>query len=64
MYDKERMLIELARNKTKLPYDFYKEVLHRYRAQTEALDVRRLQEYLRHFPKAGKIRTVLEQEVF
>ena len=64
MYDKERMLIELARNKTKLPYDFYKEVLHRYRAQTEDLDIMHLQEYLLYFPKAGKIREILEQEVF
>ena len=64
MYDKERMLIELARNKTKLPYDFYKEVLRRYRAQTEDLDIMHLQEYLLHFPKAGKIREILEQEVF
>ena len=64
MYDKERMLIELARNKTKLPYDFYKEVLRRYRTQTEELDIMHLQEYLLQFPKAGKIREILEQEVF
>ena len=64
IYDRERMLIELARNKTKLPYDFYKEVLRCYRAQTEELDIMHLQEYLRHFPKAGKIREILEQEVF
>lgn len=64
IYDEERMLIELARNKTKMPYDFYKEVLRRYRAQTEELDIMHLQEYLLHFPKTGKIREILEQEVF
>ena len=64
IYDKERMLIELARNKTKLPYDFYKEVLRRYRAHAEELDITNLQEYLMRFPRAGKIREILEQEVF
>ena len=46
IYNKERMLIELARNKTKLPFDFYKEVLRRYRDHVNELDIASLQEYI------------------
>ena len=55
---------DIGKNFRKCKYDFYKEVLRRYRAQTEDLDIMHLQEYLLHFPKAGKIREILEQEVF
>ena len=31
IYDKERMLIELLRNKNSMPYDLYKEIIMHYR---------------------------------
>ena len=31
MYNKERMLVELLRNKNKLPFDYYKEILENYK---------------------------------
>ena len=31
IYDKERMLIELVRNKNKISYDMYKEIINNYR---------------------------------
>ena len=33
IYDKERMLIELARGKNKMGYDMYKEIIANYRTQ-------------------------------
>jgi hypothetical protein len=64
IYDKERMLIELLRNKNKLPYDYYKEILGHYRNMIHELNVERLQEYASYFPKAKMISQALEKEVF
>ncbi len=64
IYDKERMLIELLRNKNHLPYDFYKEVLGNYRNMVNKLDIQKIQEYAESFPKHKKILEMLEVEVF
>lgn len=63
VYDKERMLIELLRNKNKWPKDFYKEVLGRYRKIIESLEIWRIQEYIEKFPKSGMIRRSFDEEV-
>ena len=63
VYDKERMLIELLRNKNKWPKDFYKEVLNRYRKIIESLEIWRIQEYIDIFPKSGMIRRSFDEEV-
>ena len=64
IYDKERMLIELLGNKNKLPFDYYKEILWRYRNLIYDLDVERIQEYAATFPKHKMISAALEAEVF
>ncbi len=64
LYDKERMLIELLRYKTSLPYDYYKEILRHYREHIEALDIERVQEYADIFPKSAAIWKRLDEEVF
>ena len=63
IYDKERMLIELLRNKNKLPYDYYKEIIYKYRQIINTLDLRRIQEYAEIFPKSGFIKRALDEEV-
>ena len=63
IYDKERMLIELLRNKNSLPYDFYKEVLIHYREQIYNLEIWRIQEYAAIFPKSKMISKALADEV-
>lgn len=63
VYGKERMLIELLRNKTSLPYDLYKEVLSHYRNMVEELDIRAIEDMLVGFPKASLILKRLEDEV-
>ena len=39
IYNKERMLIELVRYKSKLPFDYYKEIILGYRKLVPSLDV-------------------------
>ncbi len=63
IYDKERMLIELLKNKNNMPYDFYKEILLNYRKKIYELDIRRIQDYAKIFPKSKMIQKALKEEV-
>ena len=63
IYDKERMLIELLRNKNTMPYDLYKEIIMNYREIIGNLDIRRIQEYASIFPKSKMISKALDEEV-
>ena len=63
IYDKERMLIELLRYKSKLPFDYYKEILLNYRRMMPQLDMQALQDYAYNAPKSGMIMETLQMEV-
>ena len=63
MYNRERMLLELIRNKSNTPYDYYKEIILNYRKIIDDLDIRLIQDYMEQMPKAELIRKVLEAEV-
>lgn len=63
MYNRERMLLELIRNKSNLPFDYYKEIILNYRKTVDELDMQFVQDYLPQMPKADMIRKVLEAEV-
>ena len=64
IFDKERLLIETARNKTKLPYDLYKEVIESFRRIKETLYPSKLTDYLESFPRKDAILRTIESEVF
>ena len=64
IYDKERMLIELVRNKNKIAYDFYKEIISNYRNIAEELSVWKLEEYLSFFKNKDNIFEIIRSEVF
>ena len=64
IYDKERMLIELARNKNQMGYDLYKEIVSNYRKIANDLDIYKLEKYLRHFTNEDKIFKIIQDEVF
>lgn len=64
IFDKERLLIETARNKTKLPYDLYKEVIESFRRIKDSLYPAKLTDYLEAFPKKESIMHTIESEVF
>ena len=64
MYNKERMLVELLRNKNKLPFDYYKEILENYRRDVYDMDVQAIQDYIEVMPKKKMITEALQLEVF
>lgn len=63
VYNKERMLIEVARYKNKLPYDYYKEVIAYYRNHIEEIDISLVLDYLQTFPKKAFITNIIRSEV-
>ena len=64
IYDKERMLIDLARNKSQIGYDLYKEIISNYRKQVNTLDTQKIEEYLQYFVNGDKIFEIIQDEVF
>lgn len=64
MYNQERMLLELLRNKNSLPFDYYKEILLNFRRKTQSLDLQTIQDYIQEYPKAAMIEQALQLEVF
>lgn len=64
IYDKERLLIDLARNKNKIGYDLYKEIISNYRKQVDLLDTQKIEEYLQYFVNRDKIFEIIQDEVF
>lgn len=64
IYDMERMLIELIRNRKALPFDYYKEIIDSYRNRIHEMDIERLQEYLSAFSNGDSITESIQLEVF
>ena len=64
IYDKERMLIELARNKNQMGYDMYKEIIANYRKIVDNLDMEKIEKYLLYFPYGDKLFDIIQDEVF
>ena len=63
IYNKERMLIEVIRNRNKLPFDCYKETINYYRDHINDIDVSLVLEYLELFPKKKLIIKTIQLEV-
>ena len=63
IYNKERMLIELVRYKSKLPFDYYKEIILNYRKILPRLDIQKIQDYALMAPKSNKVLEILQMEV-
>ncbi len=63
IYNRERMLVELLRYKSKLPFDYYKEILLNYRSILPQLNMQAVQDYAYAAPKSGKIMETLQTEV-
>ena len=64
IYDKERMLIELARSKNQMGYDMYKEIIATYRKIADDLDMEKIEKYLSYFPYEDKLFEIIQDEVF
>lgn len=63
IYDRERMLVELLRYKSKLSFDLYKEVLLNYRRIMPQLNIQKIQQYALAVPKSNMILNTLQMEV-
>lgn len=63
IYDLERLLIEIVRNKVNLSYDDYHEVIGNYQKIVKLLNKSKLNQYISSF-KDPKIRMRIEKEVF
>ena len=63
-YDLERLLIDTARMKSKLPSDLYKEVILSFRARVGTFSEEKIGRYLPLFPKRNMIERILYEEVF
>ena len=64
IYDKERLLIDTARMKGRMPTDQYKEVINNYRRIRDELDGSKFPEYLELFPHRDRIMQIIDMEVF
>ena len=64
IYSKERMLLELIRNKNNMPFYYYKEILNNYRKIVYDLNIQDIQDYANELPKNKMIMETLRLEVF
>jgi len=64
IYDRERLLIETMRYRSKLPYDLYREVIDSFREQRNGLYGSKIDDYLKKFPRSGSIMDAIRKEVF
>ena len=64
IFDKERMLIELIRYKSKLPLNYYKEIVGNYRRILPKLDPEKIRDYAEIMPKSNMIIRTLKMEVY
>lgn len=64
IYNKERMLIELIRNKNTFVFDYYKEIISNYREITDEIDMSLLADYLECFANGKNIFEIIHREVF
>lgn len=63
IYDKERLLVELIRNKHKFSFDLYKELINNYRKIIHELDISVITEYVYELPKKNMVMEIIRREV-
>lgn len=64
VFSKERLLIELIRNKNRLPFDYYKEIIGNYRKLIYELDFQLIEDYAEQLPKTKIVMDTIQMEVF
>lgn len=64
IFDRERMLVELVRYKSKLPFNYYKEILGNYRKILPQLNTEKIRNYAEAVPKSDKVIRTLCTEVY
>jgi len=64
VYNMERMLIELVRNKKKMAFDYYKEIISSYRRKSNNLNIKDIEDYAKNFDSEDYIFRTIQEEVF
>ena len=64
IYDKERLLIELIRKRSSIPFDYYKEIIANYRQIVNELDMYKIEEYVSLFKNEINLFDILQREIF
>lgn len=64
IFSKERLLIELIRNKINFSFDYYKEIIGNYRNMLYELDFQLVEEYAEQLPKTKLVMDTIQMEVF
>lgn len=64
IYNKERMLIELIRNRNTFAFDYYKEIISNYRECADEINMSLLADYLECFANRKNIFEIIHREVF
>ena len=63
IYSKERLLVELVRFKSKVPFDYYKEIIGNYRRAVDDLDFFSMEDYSGMLKYGKKIMDAIQLEV-
>ena len=63
IYSLERMLIELVRFRSRMSFDYYKEIIRGYRKFVEKMDIAKVEEYAGKFKYSDKLLQIIELEV-
>ena len=63
IYSKERMLVELMRFRTKMPFDYYKEIIQSDRRIAEEMDFGLVEDYAYMFRNGESIMNQIQMEV-
>lgn len=63
IYSRERLLVDLIRQKSKIPYDYYKELISSYRRISEELDFFSVEECAAKLKQHDSIMKAIELEV-
>ena len=63
VYGLERMLVELIRYKSKLPFEYYKEIILSFRKMLPKMNIQKVQDYALAVPKSNRILETLQMEV-
>ncbi|MBQ7445778.1 MAG: hypothetical protein IJS71_07585 [Clostridia bacterium] len=64
IFDRERMLVELIRYKSKIPFNYYKEVLGNYRRILPQFNPEKILNYAESVPKSDMVIRTLRTEVY
>lgn len=62
IYDKERILLEIIKNKEKIDYNLYIKIIEDYRSYITHISISKIYEYIKYYKKSNTILSEFEKE--